>query len=170
MQQAISSVCLTLMIFFADNDVLNTVAHAFTQQNIDIVYADLDFVDGQDKITRKWRSGGYSRGSFNFGWMPPHPTFYCKRNLFHQYGFYSLDYGTAADYELMLRFMYRHNLQAYYIKKVIIKMKIGGISNKNFSNRVKVLSFDWKAMRNNAISIPIITLILKPLRKIIQFF
>jgi glycosyltransferase involved in cell wall biosynthesis len=156
--------------FFADDTVLNTIAQVFVQYNVNIIYADLDYINKNGGVVRKWRSGSYSAKSFNLGWMPPHPTFYCKRNLFEKFGFYSLGYGTAADYELMLRFLYVNKLSAHYIKKVIIKMKIGGKSNKSFSNRVKGLYFDLKAMRNNGISIPIITLIVKPLRKIIQYF
>ena len=155
---------------FADNTVLSTVAEAFKQQDAPIIYGDLDFVNSRGSIIRKWRSAQYSPGMFNWGWMPPHPTFYCKRELFHQFGFYSLDYGTAADYELMLRFMHLHKINAFYIKKIIITMKIGGISNKSFANRVKGLLFDFKAMRNNGILIPAITLLFKPLRKINQYF
>jgi glycosyltransferase involved in cell wall biosynthesis len=156
--------------FFTDDSILSTVAEAFKEQKADIVYGDLDFVDPQNNIVRKWRSGQYTPGMFNRGWMPPHPTFYCKRELFHQFGFYSLEYGTAADYELMLRFMHRNNINAFYIRKILIGMKIGGISNKTFGNRVKGLLFDLKAMRNNGIMFPVITLVLKPFRKFNQYF
>lgn len=156
--------------YFADNDILTTIAQAFNQENTEILYGDLDYIDSQNKIIRKWRSGEFSHKMFNWGWMPPHPTFYCKRGLFQKYGFYSLEYGTAADYELMLRFMYHHKLNAFYLKKVMIKMNIGGVSNKNIKGRVKGLLFDYKAMNNNNILIPLIALIFKPLRKIIQYF
>jgi hypothetical protein len=102
--------------------------------------------------------------------MPPHPTFYCKRELFLKLGLYSLEYGTAADYELMVRFMHKNQLNAFYLEKVMVKMNIGGASNKSLSNRVQGLLFDFKAMRNNGISIPLIALFLKPLRKIVQYF
>jgi glycosyltransferase involved in cell wall biosynthesis len=156
--------------FFADNDILSAVALAFTQQNADIIYGDLDYVNSQGKIIRKWRSKAYVHGMFNWGWMPPHPTFYCKRNLFEKFGFYSLEYGTAADYDLMLRFMHVNKISAYYLKKVMIKMNIGGASNKTYSNRVKGSYNDLKVMRNNGILVPIITLIFKPLRKVTQYF
>ncbi|HEY2583874.1 MAG TPA: glycosyltransferase family 2 protein [Mucilaginibacter sp.] len=156
--------------FFADDDVLSMIDNAFGQQRAEIVYGDLDYIDSSGKTIRKWRSGKYSSNRFNYGWMPPHPTFYCKRSLFEKFGFYSLNYGTAADYELMLRFMYLKRVNAYYLKKVMIKMNIGGMSNKNIGNRVKGLAFDFKAMRNNDISLPLITLIFKPLRKVVQYF
>jgi len=155
---------------FTGNDVLSMVAEAFKQSNAGIIYGDLNFINSKGAIVRKWRSGQYSHGMFNWGWMPPHPTFYCNRELFHQFGFYSLEYGTAADYELMLRFMHYHRVKAFYVRKVLIGMKIGGVSNKSLGNRVKGLFFDLKAMRKNGISLPVVTLMFKPLRKINQYF
>ena len=155
--------------YFAGNMVLSDVATAFGQNNVDIVYGDLDFVNNEGKVVRKWRSGNYVHGIFNWGWMPPHPTFYCKKSVFDRFGVYRLDYGTAGDYELMLRFMHLNKVNAYYNKKLMIKMETGGASNGSFSKRFKVLLFDFKAMRNNKIFIPLITLMIKPVRKVGQF-
>lgn len=155
--------------YFADSDVLSTVAKTFDCQNVDIVYGDLDYVNKQGKVIRKWRSKKYSQGMFNWGWMPPHPTFYCKKEIFNKLGPYSLEYGTAADYDLMVRFIHFRKVKAFHIKKVMIKMEHGGISNKSYTNRVKALYNDFKIMRNNGILIPIVAIILKPMRKIMQF-
>jgi len=156
--------------YFTDDDVLQDVANAFVKQNTNILYGDLDYVDLNGRIVRKWRSGKYRSGKFNWGWMPPHPTFYCRKKLFEELGSYSLDYGSAADYELMLRFIHSNKTHVFYLPKVMVKMVIGGISNKSFGNRVQALHFDLKAMRNNNIFLPIITILFKPLRKIMQFF
>ena len=156
--------------YFTDDDVLQDVANAFVKQTTNILYGDLDYVDLNGRIVRKWRSGKYRSGKFNWGWMPPHPTFYCRKKLFEELGSYSLDYGSAADYELMLRFIHSNKTHVFYLHKVMVKMVIGGISNKTFGNRVRALHFDLKAMRNNNIFLPIITILLKPLRKIMQFF
>ncbi|MDF2431911.1 MAG: hypothetical protein JWP44_1542, partial [Mucilaginibacter sp.] len=156
--------------FFTDRNVISKIAGVFMAQNANILYADLDFINTRGDIVRKWRSGRYKHNMFSWGWMPPHPTFYCKRKLFDEMGYYDLEYGTAADYELMLRFMHFNKVNAIYLKEVTIMMQIGGISNKSFSNRVKGLLSDMKAMRNNGILFPFITLLLKPLRKIIQYF
>jgi glycosyltransferase involved in cell wall biosynthesis len=156
--------------FFADNTVLSVIAGTFEKKNTNIIYGDLDYINAKGKVIRKWRSGKFTSKSFNLGWMPPHPTFYCKRNLFEKFGLYSLNYGTAADYELMIRYLYVNKLTAAYINKVIIKMKTGGKSNKSFNNRVKGLFFDLMAMRNNRILLPFLALLVKPLRKIIQYF
>jgi glycosyltransferase involved in cell wall biosynthesis len=156
--------------FFASDDILSSVAAAFASSDIDILYGDLDYINPDETIRRKWRTRAYQKGLYNWGWMPPHPTFYCKSELFERYGYYSLDYGTAADYELMLRFIHRNNANAVHLDKVMIKMQCGGLSNKSPINRVKAWRFDLKAMRSNGVLHPIMALILKPLRKIGQYF
>lgn len=155
--------------FFASGKILTVVHEAFSKQQAYIVYGDLDYVDVSGKTIRKWRSGNYRYGLFNYGWMPPHPTFYCKRELFEQWGYYSLAYGTAADYELMSRFMHLKRCYGFYVPLVMVKMAIGGVSNKSLGNRVKALMFDLKAMRANHIRFPLMALIFKPLRKFKQF-
>lgn len=155
---------------FSDNRILADVAAVFEDKNVRILYGDLDYVNQAGKIFRKWRSGKYTQGKYNWGWMPPHPTFYCRRGLFDEFGFYSLEYDTAGDYELMLRFMHKLRLSAFYLEKVMIKMEIGGASNKNLNSRVKGLTGDLRAMRDNNIRAPFITVLLKRLRKIGQYF
>jgi glycosyltransferase involved in cell wall biosynthesis len=152
------------------DDILMQVAQVFKQQAAQIVYGDLDYVSSEGEVVRKWRSGEYRKESFNKGWMPPHPTFYCKRALYFEYGFYSLDYGTAADYELMLRLMFKNNITAVHLPMVMVKMQIGGKSNQSLQNRVKASSNDLKAMRKNGIRLPWIAALLKPLSKIKQYF
>lgn len=156
--------------FFAANDILSVIAAAFAQQTVEIVYGNLDYVKPGGVIIRKWRTGEYVKGMFNRGWMPPHPTFYCKKYLFERLGFYKPEYGTAADYELMLRFMHGNNYAAFYVNRVIVKMQCGGMSNKNPVSRIKAWGYDLKAMRNNGILYPLLTLIMKPMRKLGQYF
>jgi glycosyltransferase involved in cell wall biosynthesis len=154
----------------ADEDVLSAVYQVFTESNADAVYGNLIYVHPDGKIKRKWNSKQCGANSFNRGFMPPHPTFYCKRELFAKFGFYSLEYGSAADYELMVRFMHRHKINKRYLNKVMVVMQDGGVSNKSLKNRLKAWSFDLKAMHNNNILIPLLALVLKPFRKIYQFF
>lgn len=155
--------------YFAYNDVISNVAAAFTDPSVDIVYGDLDYVDQYGRVVRKWQSGTYTEGMFNYGWMPAHPTFYCRRGLFEKLGCYDLQYGTAADYELMLRFMHANRVKVHYLNKIMVKMTTGGASNKSYSNRIKAWRSDLKAMRKNGVSIPLMCIIFKPLRKIFQY-
>lgn len=156
--------------FFADSHTLTVVSDAFKNNTTDIVYGDLDYIKPDGSTFRKWRSGPYKKGMFNLGWMPPHPTFYCRKEVFNRLGNYSLEYGTAADYELMLRFIHFNQLQVYYIARVLVKMSTGGVSNRNINNRVKALIFDMRAMYKNKVLFPPIALLFKPLRKLGQFF
>jgi glycosyltransferase involved in cell wall biosynthesis len=154
----------------ADSQVLSAIAQAFASSNADAVYGNLNFINQQGDITRKWVSSRCVINSFNWGFMPPHPTFYCRTTLFEKMGFYSLQYGSAADYELMVRFMYLYKIDCYYLNKVLVHMLTGGVSNKSLKNRLKAWGFDLKAMRKNHIKFPLLTLLLKPLRKVYQFF
>ncbi|WP_377117056.1 glycosyltransferase family 2 protein [Mucilaginibacter litoreus] len=156
--------------FLTGENILTVVHETFKKDEPYIVYGDLDYIDGAGRVIRKWRSGQYKHGMFNYGWMPPHPTFYCKTELFEKLGNYQLVYGTAADYELMLRFMHLHKLPAAYIPMVMVKMAAGGVSNQSISNRLKALKNDLKAMYKNGVFLPPIALLFKPLRKIKQFF
>lgn len=155
--------------YFANSNVLSEIASSFVQNNVDLLYADLDYVNRSGKVMRKWRSGNYSPGKFNWGWMPPHPTFYAKREMFERLGLYNSAYGTAADYELMLRFMHLNKPKVFYLNKVIVNMTQGGVSNQDLSNRIKAWRCDFRAMANNNINMPFLGLVLKPLRKVRQF-
>jgi glycosyltransferase involved in cell wall biosynthesis len=156
--------------FFADNTILSAVANAFVTSGADILYGDLDYVGPSGKIVRNWMSGDYKHGLFGKGWMPPHPTFYCKRELFKTFGNYSLEFGTAADYELMARFIHLNRPQIFYLKQKMVKMATGGASNKSYLTLIKVLYFDLKAMYKNNVDFPLIALVFKRLTKVKQFF
>jgi glycosyltransferase involved in cell wall biosynthesis len=155
--------------FFIYNDVLSNIAEAFKQQDIDAVYANLNYINLNGSIIRKWKAGKYKEGLFNWGWMPPHPTFYAKKILFEDLGLYDLKYGSAADYELMLRFIHLKGVNVYYLNKVIVNMEIGGISNRNAKTRLRAWGCDYRAMRKNGVVRPYISVIFKPLRKVFQY-
>ncbi len=156
--------------FFADSRVLSDVARAFEMNNPDALYGDLQYLKRDGRVLRKWNSGAYRANLFNWGWMPPHPTFYCKRLLFNELGFYSLNFGTAGDYELMLRFLFKNKLNVHYLKKVMVKMETGGASNSSIKGRVSAWRFDFKAMGKNGVLFPQVCVIFKPLRKLLQYF
>lgn len=155
--------------YFSNDQVLSEIVSAFVRKDPDVLYADLNYVGQNEKVIRKWRSGDYSAERFNWGWMPPHPTFYVKRKLFEEFGMYDMAYGTAADYELMLRFMYGRSVKVCYLNKVIVNMVSGGVSNRNLRNRIAAWRHDFNAMVRHDIRLPLMAVILKPIRKIFQF-
>ncbi len=157
--------------FYKDKQVIEKIVNKFAETQAEGLYADLVFVDANalDKVTRYWRSGSYNDNSFLFGWMPPHPTFFVKRESYQKYGNFRLDLGTAADYELMLRFIHKHKVKMAYLPETIIIMRGGGASNDSAKSRIRANQNDQKAWRVNNLKPYFFTLWLKPLRKITQF-
>ncbi|WP_026899018.1 glycosyltransferase family 2 protein [Daejeonella oryzae] len=157
--------------YFADNGVLSDISEEFNKSGADIVYGNLWYVSRNDpaKIIRKWISKSFNRNSMKYGWMPAHPTFYARKKLFARYGNYDLLYQSAADYELMLRFLFKHNQKSSFLNRVFVKMRTGGLSNKSLKNRINASLNDRRAMKKNGISFSWLFFILKPIRKIEQF-
>ena len=155
---------------YADKKVVSRIVKAIG--NKDSIYADLVYVDrdNTDKVSRYWKSGKYKKGIFKKGWMPPHPTFFLKKSCYDQYGTYDLRLKSAADYELMLRMLHKHNISVAYLPDVITKMRVGGQSNVTLLNRLKANKEDKLAWIINDLKPGPLTLIMKPGRKIGQFF
>jgi glycosyltransferase involved in cell wall biosynthesis len=136
----------------------------------DAVYADLQYVNADTgKVVRHWKSGLYRSGDFLKGWMPPHPTFFLRKKYYDQHGLYIIDQGTAADYELMLRMIHKHGITLSYLPKVITQMKTGGASNVTWNQRWKANQQDRLSWKINGLQPKWFTLLLKPLRKLMQF-
>jgi glycosyltransferase involved in cell wall biosynthesis len=154
---------------FADTGVLDDIAESFKLSGADIVYGNLIYIKPNGGVLRKWDSGRYKDGNFNWGWMPPHPTFYCKRQLFKRFGLYDPEFGTAGDYELMLRFIHLNKVTPFYLDRIIVNMGTGGVSNFSYRNRVLAWGFDLKAMGKNGVMFPLFAIVLKPCRKILQY-
>lgn len=156
---------------YASPDILSQVAAAFKDANVDAVYGDLQYFNGTtDRITRHWRAGHYRAGLFLWGWMPPHPTFFIRRSWYEKLGGFRLDMGTAADYELMLRMVHKHEAKMGYVQKVLVRMRVGGVSNVSLKNRLSANRNDARAWKVNGINPYPVTILLKPFRKILQFF
>lgn len=158
--------------FYIDNKVIEDVVAAVEKYQVDSLYADLYYVDAinTNKVIRNWKSGAYKRENFLYGWMPPHPTFFVKRMAYDNYGLFNLDLKSAADYELMLRFLYKNRLSSHYLNRPLVRMRVGGMSNASFKNRVKANLEDRKAWKINGMRPYPFTLLFKPLRKIKQYF
>ena len=158
--------------FYSHSAVISKVVQCFEDNpNIEAVYADLVFVDEEDtsKIKRTWIAGKFKKKNFLFGWMPPHPTFFVKKEVYEQYGVFNTHLKSAADYELMLRLLYKHDIQVAYLPDIIIKMRIGGQSTVSLKNRLRANKEDRAAWQLNHLHPKFYTTYLKPLRKLNQF-
>ena len=157
--------------YYTDELVIEDVMSKFKEANADALYADLNYVDQIDtnNVVRYWKSGDYKPNSFLSGWMPPHPTFFIRKEWYLKYGEYSLELVSAADYELMLRMVLKHGARLAYLPRVIVNMRVGGMSNSSLRNRLRANKEDRKAWEMNGLTPKYYTLIFKPLRKIIQY-
>jgi len=157
--------------FYYDEKILSRIADVFEKTDCDALYGDLEYVDqvNINKVVRHWKSGPYRRGAFKWGWMPPHPTFFVRREVYEKWGIFDLRLSTSADYELMLRFIHKHQIKLEYIPKVLVKMRTGGVSNISLSNRLKANAEDKMAWSINNLHPFWFTLYFKPLKKITQF-
>lgn len=156
---------------YYDDSILEKVACAIEKENADSCYGDLIYVARGNiaKTVRYWRSGAYRRERFKMGWMPPHPAFFCRRRLYEELGLYNPDFPLAGDYELMLRFLYRHKRSSAYIPELLVRMRTGGTSQP-WSYTVRAIGENIRAWRVNGLRINPVTFCLKPLSKLPQFF
>lgn len=122
---------------FHDEGSLAAIAAAL--ESADICYADLDFVDAarRAQVVRRWRSTPWRKGGFARGWMPAHPTFYCRRRVVDQVGRFDLRYRLAADYDFMLRALELADFTAVHVPRVLIDMGAGGLSSASLKSRVR---------------------------------
>ena len=155
----------------ADSSVISEVAKKFLETNADAIWGDLLYVDQKDtkKIIRNWESSEYKEGAFKNGWMPPHPCFYVKKEIYEKFGYLREDMKIAADYEVMLRLLERHKIKSAYIPKVLVRMRIGGMSNKNIGNIIRANKESYKAWELNGLKISPFRILLKPISKLIQY-
>ena len=156
---------------YASTDVLARVAATFRDSGAEAVYGDLNYVAADDlsKVTRRWNAGTYTKGAFRRGWMPPHPALFVRRACYDRWGLFTLSLRSAADYELMLRFIHRHGMSLAYLPETLVLMRAGGVSNASFKHRIRAHREDWKAWRMNGYHPSPLTMLAKPLRKLPQF-
>ena len=155
----------------ASKSVISKIAACFKEQKTDSIFGDLLYVEAEEtsKIHRFWKGMPYNRKSFNLGWMPAHPTFYVRREIVEQLGGYETHYFSAADFELMTRYLYKHRISAYYLPELIVKMRKGGMSNGSFKKRFRANRRDYLALKRNDVPFPFIVSMIKPLRKLPQY-
>lgn len=157
--------------YFPDVDVVSAIAEVFNSNlELDGLYGNLNYIHPQNHvIVRKWRSRDTTFKDIESGWMPAHPTLYLKRELFSKWGNYALDMGTAADYDLILRYFHTHKINTIFLDKLMVNMRLGGVSNQSYQAVYKAILSDYKALKRNQVPAAPIVLIKKKLSKITQF-
>ena len=158
--------------FYPSNDVISSVVKKFNQHDVDVVYGDKQYVNPEDpnKIVRYWKAGGYQLRNWLYGWMPPHLSFYIRKSAADKNGPYLTQFTCSADYEWMLRALYKNKMHEVYLPTVLMTMRHGGTSTASWKHRLVANREDRMARKINGLKPYWFTLTLKPLRKISQLF
>lgn len=155
---------------YADNKTLEKIIDAFQTKKCSAIYGDLIYQSKEEKphIIRYWKSNNFKEKSLRYGWMPPHPTLYCSRQIYQEIGVFDTTFKISSDYDFILRLFQEKSFSKVYIHDVLIKMTVGGISNGNFKNIIWKLKEDHMVLHKNQMG-SLFTLFLKNFRKTMQF-
>jgi len=156
---------------FASPLVLAKVADHFSDPKVDAVYGDLQYVAANDvsRVIRHWTAGRFDPTLLKKGWMPPHPTLFLRRQVYEKYGTYDTSFRIAADYDAILRYFGKGEIRSAYIPEVLVKMRVGGESNKSLRRIIRKSSEDYRALKKNGMG-GLGTLFWKNFSKLHQFF
>ena len=158
--------------WYADTGVLERVAGAFTSDDdLDAVYGDLVYVakDDPTRIIRYWKSRPYEDGLFEYGWMPAHPTFFARKSVYQRYGLFDLDFKIQSDFELTMRFMAVNNISTRYLPGVMVRMRMGGVTNSSVRNVIDGNLEAYRACKKNGLDVTPLFIAKKMLSRIPQF-
>lgn len=155
---------------FAGPHLLARVAETLRSEDVEGVYADLEYVSAENpaRVIRHWKAGVYVPEKLRRGWMPPHPTLYLRRAVFERWGTYDTDFRIAADYEAMLRWLVQGQIRLSYIPEVMVRMRVGGESNRSLGRILRKSREDYRAIRRHGVG-GVTTLLSKNFSKIGQF-
>lgn len=157
--------------FYNSANTISLVAQHFMKKQIDVVFGDIQFVkpDNLDKVVRYYSSKNFNPRYFRYGFCPAHPTFFVYKKFFDQFGYYRTDFKIAADFDLMLRFLFKGRLSYSYIPICFITMRLGGVSTASFSTRLLTNKEIMRSCKDNGLSTNYCYLFLKSFSKLMQY-
>ena len=164
---------------FIDKNVIKIICEKFLQENLDVLFSNILYTSqhNTNKIIRKWKSNlkeGIQSNSIlskkiNNGWMPPHTAIFFKKDLLNRIGYYNENFIISSDYDFIIRMFKEENLKIYFLNKYTIKMRMGGISNKNIQNIFLKMKEDLNIMKKFKLNV-FKCIFVKNFSKIKQFF
>ncbi len=154
--------------YFYDSKSLSYIAEVFTVKNIDSCFGNLIYVDNAGDKVRNWKTGKFAIEKFKRAWVPPHPTFYIRKNIIDRYGLYDLSFNLAADYDFIFRLLYVNRISCEYIDKVLVKMTLGGVTNQNIKNIINQNIEIYKSWKKYSIKINFFNFLIN--KFVIRFF
>lgn len=150
---------------YADEGVISRMVSIMELEGTDGVHGDLCYMDG-DRVVRRWHQG---QGNIRSGWMPGHPTLYLRRAVYERFGLYKTDYRIAADYEFMVRILYRNQVTLSYLPELLIYMSHGGTSTGSIGAYVESLKEGHRALKENGVPFAWVTDLCRIMRVLVQF-
>lgn len=164
--------CLNADDRFANNDIIEKIIAEFKQNNnLESIIGDIAFADEHNKISRYYSGSKFNTHLFQWGVMPPHPSFYCKKMVFNRLGFYNEKFKIAGDFELMLRFLWKNKVSFKYIPLLMVYMRKGGKSTSSiFTNFFVINPEVINACQLNGLNTNLFKISMKYFLKINQFF
>lgn len=158
--------------FYHRSNSISKIVKAFSISGKDSVYADVIFVDPSnlDKTVRYYSSKRFALSKFRKGIMPAHPTFFTYRENFEKFGYYKTDYKITADFELLVRFLYKFKLSSYYLPIPLMKMRTGGLSTKSWKSNIIINQEDLRACGENGLKTNYFWLYSRYFKKLLEFF
>lgn len=157
--------------FYMNSNVLEKVAEMLKLRKTDSLYADLLYVDtiNPQKEVRFWKTGEFKPGSFKRGWHPAHPTFFVKKSIYEKFGYFNLDFKLSADFEIMLRFLEKHKISSCYLPEPIVRMRLGGATNKSIGNIIKQNKECFRSFKLNGLPVSFLYPIYRLAPKLLQY-
>lgn len=139
--------------FYTSSNILSSVAAELKDGKLDAVYGDIHYVRDYDlkKCVRYYSSRPFHRCWMRFGFMPAHPSFYCRRELYERYGMYDLEYKVAADFECLLRFIYIHRIKTKYLPLDFVTMRTGGASTSGMASHKRIMYDHLRSFKKNKV-------------------
>jgi glycosyltransferase len=158
---------------YYNSEILKIILQKFEEiPYLDILYGDLVYVSRNDinNFVRMWHSKSYFNSFFENGNVPPHPSLFLQRNVYESAGKFNLNYRLAADYEFMLRIFKKFNFKSMYLPTILVKMRLGGATNKNWKNIYRGNVEILRAWHDNGINPPLFLMPKRILKRVKQFF
>ncbi|MDB5111724.1 MAG: glycosyl transferase family 2, partial [Mucilaginibacter sp.] len=157
---------------YYDNEVISDVVSEFKKnKDLNIVYGNLVYVETEntDKVIRKWRSKNYYSKFFEQGNVPPHPALFVRREVYNECGLFNWNYKLAADYDFMLRIFKKFGYSSKYVPRLMVKMRLGGATNKSIKNIIKGNKEIIKSWKSNGLKAPLMLMPRRLFKRLIQF-
>ena len=153
-------------------DTIALIVGAFQRSHAEAVYGDIIMVDEKDihRVHRTWLSGTYHRENFRKGWMPPHVGTFIRKSVYDRFGHFNTDLRIGADYEILLRFLYKHQVPTVHLREVLVRFRLGGMSNGNLKLILRANREVRRSWGLNGLKAPPLLVTRKLWSKVMQFF